>query len=360
MSNREHDIIVVKVPLKKRPIDIPANFPPLNGLHLELLENKKKLKAGLPLIPLVQKPIAPKTIQSQPQPVYAKPPERKEINGNVIRSPTHSRPTSQPTSKASSRAPTPKPESFDIKAESNKSSSNTPPRDDRDMVEALRSESNREIPQQSIPPPQEQPPVDDTPQEPEKTPEQLEEDERQELKWKFKIMKKTYPKLEIPEFHDHSDINTMRRTYEDFKKGIHLDESVGTYRKFLIGAFMAIEFCGTKFAGFDLTGLTKQQMKEMSKYEGLLIELGEKSYSTFGANLPVELKLLGLIVLQTALFYVGKIIAQKAGDNVFEFFNIFMKASDPDTKDTSAEDGKTMSGPSISLSDIRRMAVDDD
>lgn len=350
MSTHNHDIIVVKVPLKKRPVDIPPNFPPLSGLHLELLENKKKLKAGLPLIPLNPKPLAPKVVQSQPQPLYA-----KAINGNVIRSPTHSRPTSQPTSKASSRAPTPKPDSFDIKSESNKDSV----RDDRDMVEALRSESNREIPPPTPQPVEKPPPVDDTPQEPEKTPEQLEDEERQELKWKFKIMKKTYPKLEIPEFHDHSDINTMRRTYEDFKKGIHLDESVGTYRKFLIGAFMAIEFCGTKFAGFDLTGLTKQQMKEMSKYEGLLIELGEKSYSSFGANLPVELKLLGLIVLQTALFYVGKIIAQKAGDNVFEFFNIFMKASNPDTKDTSADDGKKMSGPSISLEQIRRMATDD-
>ena len=53
------EIIVVKRPRATPLADIPINFPPLVNLHLELLENKKKLKKGLPLNPIVKKVAIP-------------------------------------------------------------------------------------------------------------------------------------------------------------------------------------------------------------------------------------------------------------------------------------------------------------
>ena len=46
MPNVEY--IINKVPLGRKQTDLPAHFPELFNLHLDLMENKKKLKSGLP------------------------------------------------------------------------------------------------------------------------------------------------------------------------------------------------------------------------------------------------------------------------------------------------------------------------
>ena len=52
-------MVVREIKIIKRTRDDPApdhpiNFPPLKNLHLELLENKSKLKPGVPINPVVK------------------------------------------------------------------------------------------------------------------------------------------------------------------------------------------------------------------------------------------------------------------------------------------------------------------
>lgn len=170
-----------------------------------------------------------------------------------------------------------------------------------------------------------------------------EEDLKREYLFKFDVLKKSYKDANIPELSIHTDLNTLEKTYDSTVRSVSLDSSVENYKKYLIGAFMVIEYAlGTKL---DMEGFTKQQIVSMNSYERLLIELGEKSYRPSGSSWPVELRLLGMIILNTAMFLFGKIIVKKSGSSLIGMLNNINQPSMSQKK-------RKMRGPDISLNDI--------
>ena len=148
----------------------------------------------------------------------------------------------------------------------------------------------------------------------------------------------------------------MKTSYERTIRELYLDDAVETYRTYLLGGWIVMEYVCVQLIGVDIRGFTLQQIKMMYKYDRMLIELGEKSYTRWGMNLPVEVRLIGMILFQAAIFYLGKIIADNYGDSVAELFKGFTgqppagpsseKATErtqPETKDPS----KKMKGPHI-------------
>lgn len=201
------------------------------------------------------------------------------------------------------------------------------------------------------------------------SPEERERQEREEYIWRFKIMKKKYRNRNIPEFNEHDDLEMMKTTYQRSLKEISLDENVDSYRMYLQFGFMGMEYVATQWLGIDLTGFAKQQMASMHKYDSLLIELGEKSQSRWLSNLPVEVRLIGFIIIQAGIFYVGKMIAGNVNEGVADFFRGMMGQS-PQSASTGvpgpagaggAADApkKKMRGPSIKAEDIKKMKEQD-
>jgi hypothetical protein len=95
-----------------------------------------------------------------------------------------------------------------------------------------------------------------------------------------------------------------------------------------------------------MQGFTQQQILSMNSYEKLLIELGEKSYIPSGSKWPVEIRLLGLIIVNTAFFLIGKTIMAKTGANLMNMINNMNISNNPPIKKTK------MKGPSINVDDI--------
>lgn len=148
-----------------------------------------------------------------------------------------------------------------------------------------------------------------------------ENDQKRELLFKFNRLKKTYPHYQVPEFDMLSNHDNMQRTYESAMKNLSIDSSVDTYRSYLMMGFMTCELVLGKI-GFDMDGYTKQQTLHIGKYEKLLIELGEKSYVPSSINQwPVEIRLLCLILFQTTIFIVSKIILKKTDVNLIQMYN---------------------------------------
>jgi hypothetical protein len=154
----------------------------------------------------------------------------------------------------------------------------------------------------------------------------------------------------------------MKTTYERTVKDLYLEDSVETYRTYLIGGFMVMEFVCTNWLQIDLGGFTTQQMIMMHKYERLLIELGEKSRDRWGLNLPVEVRLIGFILLQAGLFYLGKIISEKGGTTIAELFKAITGQPPASVTNKVTEEGvpKKMRGPSIKVNDIKKMSEEKD
>lgn len=357
---------VIKKPRLKPLLDIPINFQPLKNLHLELLEVKEKLKKGLPLIP-ISKPIIKKEeseedeVEEQPGPINKPPtPAQKEDEERAPKlkkrgkdrdkerefekhKKKHANSKEKPSKKSKSKgkkeiiveelgessseqtksgtqseAPTGTTEGSSASSSSSKeSSSESSNSKGSDTDAGSTSASSAEK-------------VEDKEEEYDPyaglSPEEREIKEKEEYIWRFRILKKQYGRntsIPIPEWNEHSDLAVMKSSYERTIKELYLDDAVETYRTYLLGGWMAIEYCCTQLMSIDLRGFTLQQTKMMHKYDRMLIELGEKSYTRWGMNLPVEIRLMGLILFQAAIFYLGKVIAEKHGSGVAEMFRGF-------------------------------------
>lgn len=179
--------------------------------------------------------------------------------------------------------------------------------------------------------------------------EQNEEDLKRELLFKFEILKKQYPQIDLPEFTIHSDLHTMQKTYETMLKRVTLETNVDSYKTYLIGGFMLVEFVLSNWFKLDMSGFTQQQMVSMNSYERLLIELGEKSYVPVNSQWPVEVRLLFMILINAGFFVVTKMLMKKTGANLLNMMN-----SSPQVHNASVDNMKKrkMRGPDLNLQDI--------
>lgn len=188
--------------------------------------------------------------------------------------------------------------------------------------------------------------------------ERNQDDMKRELLFKFELLRKSYPESTIPEYTIHTDYKTMVISYEDCVRRLSLDSSVESYKQYLIYAFMALEFGLGKFLKIDMEGFTQQQIISMSSYEKLLIELGEKSYVPEGSEWSVEVRLLGLVLMNTAFFVVSKMILSKTNVNLMNMVNGMTGGSttkdtvspEPEVKPLSPKRG--MKAPKFDLSDL--------
>ena len=176
-----------------------------------------------------------------------------------------------------------------------------------------------------------------------------EEDLKREMLFKFDLLKKSYGNNEnIPEFTIHSDYRTMENSYENTLRKLSIDSTVDNYKTYLIGGFMLVEFVLGKFLKFDMEGFTQQQIVNMSSYERLLIELGEKSYTPGGSDWPVEIRLVFLIIINAAFFVVSKILMKNTGTNILNMIN----SMNVNNTQAPINSKRKMKGPDISFDDF--------
>ena len=174
-----------------------------------------------------------------------------------------------------------------------------------------------------------------------------EEDKKREILFKFELLKKSYAKANIPELNIHTDYKTLNRSYEDTVRTLHIDSTVESYKNYLIGGFMLVEYGLGYFFKFDMKGFTQQQMVNMNSYTKLLIELGEKTYVPKGKKWPVEMRLCFLIMFNAAMFVISKMILKGTGNNIMSMLNNLGEgvSSSPLKK-------KKMKGPTVDVEDL--------
>lgn len=391
---------IVRVPLEEPIPDIKPHFDVnLGDLHLEMLENKLKLKKGLPPIPMRNAVKPDPSKKSQPKPI-------KRVSTHSASESDAPKATSKTTPKAKlepkATKTKPKPaiddelvnalgmsetdhETADVadatdvtkskRRSANKKSSDTlrggddePPRDeplpepepDPPLDEKPKDDAQRLPPAEDVPvedvPEDDVQEVDDANAEPQKTPEEIEEEEREEFIVKLRILKKSYPDYDFPPYSaDHTDTKTLKRIYNQSFRETSLDENVEWYQTILAAAFIGIGMAGKKL-GLPFEDFASSQMKKMKKYRKLLFELGEKSYVNFMESWPVEIRLFGMVLLDAGLFWLGKVgigfLGVGAGDILAMLTGTHV--------DKPATAKPRMRGPKTKPEEIKRMASKDD
>lgn len=177
-----------------------------------------------------------------------------------------------------------------------------------------------------------------------------EEDLKRELMFKFELLRKSYKDANVPEFSIHSDYKTMKQTYDNAVKRLSIDSTVSSYKTYLIGGFMVVEYALGNWMGFDMQGFTQHQISSVDSYERLLTELGEKSYVDEESQWPVEVRLLGMIILNAAFFIVSKMITKKTGSNILNYINSMNTNSSQEV--AGAKKKRPMRGPNINIDSL--------
>lgn len=176
------------------------------------------------------------------------------------------------------------------------------------------------------------------------------EDMKRELLFKFDLLKKSYKEDDLPQFTIHSDYKTMKHAYDTTLKKMSISSSVENYKTYLIGGFMMVEYGLGNWLKFDMQGFTQQQIMSMGSYEKLLIELGEKSYVDEESQWPVEVRLLGLVVMNAAFFIISKMITKKTGSNILNMINSMNNSVNNVQNATRKK--RPMKGPSINIDNL--------
>lgn len=320
--SKSYRLKVRKIPLQEEIPLYPARFPPFNELYLDLLENKSKLKKNPPKPVFVRDPepyVSPTKSKSKSEDDF----ELKELEkayGSDSDSDSRSRSRSRGKDSDSENS------IRDKVLESNKK-----------VFDKKSPEQSRNYEEKSEP----QPEID---------PEELERQQKADYLFKFMVLKKSYPNVEIPDFTEHTDLQTMKRVYEQIIRRVSLDSSVETYKQYLVGGMMVMEWISVNWVGIDLGGFTQHQIRMANKYDRLLLELGEKNYSPTGSRFPVEVRLMALIVFNAGLFYVQKKVFSGGGNDIFN-----MMTGGATKSPTENKPKRKMKGPTITPEDIENL-----
>jgi len=148
-------------------------------------------------------------------------------------------------------------------------------------------------------------------------------EQKHRIMHKFDILKMGNKDHTFPSCSIHMDLKTLKKIYDSEVLKLHIHNSLQSNRKYLIGGFIVTEYVFGYYCGFDMKGFTQQQIVSMSSYDRLLIELGEKTYAEEDSNLPVEVRLIGLVVVNAALFLFSKLIMKNTGTNALNFLSSF-------------------------------------
>ena len=174
--------------------------------------------------------------------------------------------------------------------------------------------------------------------------EEIENSKKRELLFRFEILKKSYPTHPLPSNLEYMSVKEMQERYDDTIRRVALDSTVESYKQYLYYGCLATEYILGGWFGLEIDGFAREQLVNMNKYERLLVELGEKNYLSGPSSWPVEVRLLGVVLFQAAVFVGTRILAKRAG-------KMFQNATTP--INVKAETPKPkMKGPD--LSDIKK------
>jgi hypothetical protein len=142
---------------------------------------------------------------------------------------------------------------------------------------------------------------------------------RRKFKAQFLILHDTWGN-NIPEIDKNMSLYELHELYETYIKNIHIKDSSGKYKVYLIIMWLIIELACTKM-GLHIQGYTMSQFKSMNKYERLLLELGEKNYKTSHSEMsdwPVEMNILFMALVNAVTFIVIKMLSEYINPDMAE------------------------------------------
>jgi len=126
-----------------------------------------------------------------------------------------------------------------------------------------------------------------------------EEDERRHYLYQYAYLERLYPNEHIgnARLREALPLDQLKNDYIMLSKRFDMDARIEMFITCFIFAFMMLE----KFTGLE--GLLKHHVEHMSTYQRLLLKMNDKPLFKMLDNMAPEVVLVGMIFLQTGIFY---------------------------------------------------------
>lgn len=161
--------------------------------------------------------------------------------------------------------------------------------------------------------------------------------------WRTKLqtLKMRFKDVTIPPNINEISWREVRKIFYIQLDRVSIGKNVDSYKLIMIVLFFIVEFVGKKLK-LDIAGFTIHSCKSLHRYNRLLIELGEKEYSSFGENWPVEVRLGIMVLVNAIIFVIAKKIFKHTGNDMSEqFFELYNNLG-TETVDTGDPEGAGM------------------
>jgi hypothetical protein len=143
-------------------------------------------------------------------------------------------------------------------------------------------------------------------------------EEKRKILAKFGMLSAMYPSTPMPYITMSTDLEFMKNEYETIFRKLKIHDKQLQYKQFLIFAFYGIEYVLGRFCKMNMDGFSKSQIANINQYDRLLIELGHKHYvSDAPESFPVEIRLVGMILIQTAIFVIMQKVTSSINNSSF-------------------------------------------
>lgn len=142
-------------------------------------------------------------------------------------------------------------------------------------------------------------------------------DYRSYYRIQFSHLKNNYPKYDYPDFSDTVDLEIMDVVYHKYLDHIirerNIYSSVSKYKIYFTVLLLILQVFGQKVLGFNLDGFTESQLKNMTEYDPLFIELGVKYQNPGGNSTPIEIRIMLVLLFNAVVFILINTITSFLG-----------------------------------------------
>jgi len=162
---------------------------------------------------------------------------------------------------------------------------------------------------------------------------------------RIQTIKLRFPDVIIPRNAATMSWQELRKVYYMELDRCSITKNVDSIKMIMIVMFFIAEGIVSNIFKIDCVGFAAHSMRSMHRYDRLLIELGEKSYSAFGENWPIEFRLAGMVMLNMVIYCLAKFIFKKTGQDMSDnFFEMFQSLGNQ-TVETDMKPGTGMDTP---------------
>jgi hypothetical protein len=138
-----------------------------------------------------------------------------------------------------------------------------------------------------------------------------EEELQDEYRALLKRLKRNYKYLDIDIPAPGTSSKRLQRMHRYYVDEVSTAEGLEKYKIMLVVGFVIMEVIGKKL-NLPCDGYAELQKGQIANYHSMLVEFGDRDYFGFARGYPIEVRLIGMMLINMGILVVGRLLLEPA------------------------------------------------